>query len=161
MSWQHLRLYQDVYRLLTVHIQGFSTGRPAPWPDITLLHILCWPVICPILLMPTARLGSDKSNILKSLVWLDWDSNFWLSVWEACTLPIWPLRPFGRGAWTWTWTWTWMCYGGSVLWGFALYYVLSCANSVQTYTQGWLDQCHTHTHTKDFTQKYNPYLYVP
>ena len=30
---------------------------------------------CPIILMPSARLGSNKCNICMSLIWLDWDLN--------------------------------------------------------------------------------------
>ena len=43
-----------------------------------------------ILVMSSARLGSDKYQFCKSLVWLDWDSNSLPSLHEACILPSWP-----------------------------------------------------------------------
>lgn len=49
---------------------------------------------CLFLLMPTARLGSDKYEFYNSLTWLMWDSNSNLFAWEACALPIKP--PWGK-----------------------------------------------------------------
>ena len=45
----------------------------------------------PILLMSRSRLGNDKDQFDKSLVWFDWDSNYWPAALEACALPIWPM----------------------------------------------------------------------
>ena len=73
-SKQHLRLYQDGYRVVTVRIHDdfivlphWETRPPAPWPDITLsCH---W--ANSILIMPSTWLGSDKYQFDKSLIWLD------------------------------------------------------------------------------------------
>ena len=46
----------------------------APWPDIPLTNSE-WTSPCPILLMPSAWLGSDKYQFYKSLIWLDRESN--------------------------------------------------------------------------------------
>ena len=46
---------------------------------------------CPLLIMPSVRIGSDNYQFCVSLVWLEWESNFRPSVPEACALPIrWP-----------------------------------------------------------------------
>ena len=42
----------------------------------------------PILIMLIARLGREKYQFYKSLVWLGWDSNSRLHAREACTLPV-------------------------------------------------------------------------
>ena len=69
-SQQHLRSNQDGYWLVTVHTPGecchtrrWETRPSAPWPDIPYNHIIPITAVtspCPILLMPRARLGSDK-----------------------------------------------------------------------------------------------------
>ena len=64
-----LRSYQDGYRLVTMCIPGDFIVVPhweimllAPYPDIELTSP------CPILLMLSARLGSDKYQFYKLLV---------------------------------------------------------------------------------------------
>ena len=44
--------------------------------------------LCPILLMPSDRLGSDKYEFDKSLVWLDQEPNSWSPACKASTLLI-------------------------------------------------------------------------
>ena len=51
---------------------------------------------CPILVIPSARLGSEKHTFCKPLVWFDQNSNSRPYIWEACTLLIWPPRPVTR-----------------------------------------------------------------
>ena len=48
---------------------------------------------CPILLLSSARLDSDKYNFYKLLAWLRWDSISQHSAQKACTLPIRPSHP--------------------------------------------------------------------
>ena len=50
------------------------------------------PVLVPILIVPSARLGSDECQFGKSLVWLNQELNFWPSTHKACALPIQPLH---------------------------------------------------------------------
>ena len=61
MSLQNLRLYQDGYRLVTVHTHGDFIVLPHWYPNQSYCP-------CPILLMPSTRLGSDKYQFYKSLV---------------------------------------------------------------------------------------------
>ena len=82
-SLYHLRSYQNGYWLEMVHSQlyyaaslwdqaaGTITRYPTQWhyPDIMLTSP------CPILLMPSARLDSDKYQFYKSLSQLGWYSN--------------------------------------------------------------------------------------
>ena len=48
---------------------------------------------CPICIIPNNRLGSDKYQFDKSLVWLDWEPHFWSPTQEAHILPMWPSCP--------------------------------------------------------------------
>ena len=56
------------------------------YPDIVLTRL------CPMLLMSSVRLDSDKYQVDKLFVWLGWDSSSPLSTWEAC-VHIRPPRP--------------------------------------------------------------------
>ena len=49
---------------------------------------------CPILLMSSARLGSNKYQFYKSLVWLDQEPNAPISHTRGHILPIWPQHQF-------------------------------------------------------------------
>ena len=76
-SLQHLRSYQDGYRLVTVSTHGdfivlphWKTGPPAPLPDIPLNHIILR-LSQPVLIMLSTWLISDKYKFYTSLVWLD------------------------------------------------------------------------------------------
>ena len=79
LSYQHLRSYQDGYRLVTARthddfiiLPHWKTRPPAPWPDITRDHIiptLSQPIPCPILIMPSAWVGSDNCKYLSH--WFD------------------------------------------------------------------------------------------
>ena len=57
------------------------------YPDINLTSS------CPIIVMPSAWLSSDKYQLLKSLVWFGWVLNSWTFTWKACDLPNRPSRP--------------------------------------------------------------------
>ena len=79
-SWQHLRSYQDGYRLVTM-CTYHQCRSPAPWPDIPLSHlILCLPYA------NNAERLARKWQVLifKSLLWLDkcssscMDLNHWI-----------------------------------------------------------------------------------
>ena len=68
-SYQHLRSHQDGYLLMTMHTRDDFIVLPhwearllAPWPDIPLSHIILTDSAspCPILIMPSAWLWSDK-----------------------------------------------------------------------------------------------------
>ena len=48
---------------------------------------------CPIILIPSSRLGSDTSQFYKPLAWLDLELNSRSVACEACAVPIQPLRP--------------------------------------------------------------------
>ena len=89
---QHLRSYQDRYRLghwylcwlysttpLGSQVAGTMTQHPiqSHYPDTELTSP------CPILLISSTRLGSDKYQCNKSLVWLDREPNSWPSAGEA------------------------------------------------------------------------------
>ena len=102
-SWQHLRSDQDGNWLMTVHIHGNFIVQPY-WeirpPGTTTQHptLSRYPDTeltspCPNLLIPSARLGSDKHQFYKSLVWLDWEPNSRSPTRDASALTIRPPRP--------------------------------------------------------------------
>ena len=98
-TWQHLRSYKNRYSIsdsvrswwlynysatnLGNQAATASTMTQYPtqshYPDIELTSL------CPILLMLSIKLGSDRYQLCKSLVLLDWEFNSWSSAWEACT----------------------------------------------------------------------------
>ena len=86
-SWQ---LYSAAP--LTDHATGTITWYPTQshYPDTEL------PSPCPILLMPSARLCSDKYQFDKFLVWLSPHSNSRPSTQEAFTVPIRPQDPVSK-----------------------------------------------------------------
>ena len=51
---------------------------------------------CPILLMPSARLGSDKYQFYESLVWLDQETSSWSPTHKGGVLLIQPPHPVRR-----------------------------------------------------------------
>ena len=70
-----LRSYQDGYRLVTVHNHGYfivlgdqAVGAMAQYPTQSHYPDTELTSPCPILLMMCARLGSGKSQFVKSLV---------------------------------------------------------------------------------------------
>ena len=72
-SRQQPRSYRDGNRLMAVHTHGnfillplWETRPPTPCPNIPQRTSPCL-----ILIMPSARLGRDKYQFYKSLVWLD------------------------------------------------------------------------------------------
>ena len=67
--------------------QATRTRTPKRYPNIELTSV------CPILVTPSARLGSDNYHFSKSVIWLSWDSNSWPSASEACALPMSPPHP--------------------------------------------------------------------
>ena len=100
-SWQHLGSYHDGYQLVTVCTDGdfvvlshWEIKPLTPWLDIPLSYYpdteLTCP--CPILLMPSARLGRNKYQFYKPLVCLDQEANSQSSTSEAHSLPIEPPR---------------------------------------------------------------------
>ena len=95
-SWQHLRSYQDVYWLMTVHTHVALLGnQPASnitqyptqshFPGTEPNQSLAYHV-------NAERLGSNKYQLNKSSVWLDWEPNSRSPVREAHGLPIRPLH---------------------------------------------------------------------
>ena len=89
MFWQHLKSYQEGYRLVTVCTHDnciglfhWETRLAAPCPDIPPIHIILTLnqlYLAPILIMPSTWLGSDKYNVLSHWILSHWiDST---SVW--------------------------------------------------------------------------------
>ena len=98
-SFQYLRSYQDGYWLVTVRTHGdfivlahWEIRPPTRWPDIPLSHYPDSEItsICTTLLMQSTRLGSDKYQIYKPLVWLDREPNSPSPAREARALPVLP-----------------------------------------------------------------------
>ena len=98
ISWQHLRSYQDGYWLVTVSTHGAPQCCPigksghqhhnlispqSHYPETELTSP------CPIILMQSSRLGRNKYQFYKSLLWLDWELNSRSPAAEACV----PLIP--------------------------------------------------------------------
>ena len=102
-SEQHLRSYQEGYRIVTVRIHGcFYSAAPLGYR--TTSTVIGYPTeshysdtelttLCLILIMPITWLGSDKYQLYKSLVWLDWGSKPRSPAREARAIPIGPPRP--------------------------------------------------------------------
>ena len=75
--WGHIRMCTDLWQCAhsaaPLWNQTFCTMTQYPtqshYPDIELTSP------CPILLMSSARLGSNKYKFDKSLIWLDWEPN--------------------------------------------------------------------------------------
>ena len=95
-SLQHVRWYQDEFRLVTVRTHGnlimlshWKFRPPKSWPRYP-DTVLSSP--CPILLMPSTRQGSKKYKLYKSLVSLDGEPN---SGSPACKAYVLPIRPLG------------------------------------------------------------------
>ena len=110
-SWQHLRSYEVGYRLVTVRSHGDFTVLPYwdTWPQLPIWshypntdpgkagwRVLSYPVLCANLIMLSIRLGSNKSQFCKSLIWLSHIFYSWPSTWEACALPIRRTHPVYR-----------------------------------------------------------------
>ena len=69
------------------------------YPDTELTNL------CHILIMLSDRVGSDKYQCYRSLVWLDWKPYSRSTTREACAVPIWlprlvPVWSHHMGAWT-------------------------------------------------------------
>ena len=71
-SWQHIGTCQDVYRILTMHINPNFIALPhletrMPTPPHSMIQSYCPHTeltrTCPILVMPVTRLGSDKCRL--------------------------------------------------------------------------------------------------
>ena len=104
MSWQHLGSYQDVYRLVTVRTHGDvivlpqladqATGIITGYPTQSHYPNTQPTIACPILIMQSASLGSDKYSVLSD--WVDTDQSLnqrdhLISLKEA-----WMLNSFGH-----------------------------------------------------------------
>ena len=66
----------------------WETRPPATYPNAPLSHIILIlkpTSLCPILIMPSIWLGSDKYQFYKSSVWLHWGLNPWS---PACERPV-------------------------------------------------------------------------
>ena len=82
-SWHHLRSFQDRYWLVMVHTHGdlivlthWEIRPSASWPDIPLSADTEPTGPCNIIVVFSARLGIDKYQSYKSLVWLDQERTF-------------------------------------------------------------------------------------
>ena len=96
-SWQHLRIYQNGSQFVTVCTRDDFIVLPH-WATITKTqdhtqsHYLdtVLSTLSSILVLLSARLRNEKCSFCKSLVWLDLESNWWLSAWKAHSLHIQP-----------------------------------------------------------------------
>ena len=101
-SWQHLRSYQDLWQCTVIAMlyiiraasqedQAYKTHHDLmTYPTESHYHDTELTSPGHILLMLSARLGSDKYQFCKSLVRLDQESNSQPSAREAIALPIRP-----------------------------------------------------------------------
>ena len=82
--WGHIRTGTDLWH--------YPIGKSGSWQHISSVTLSDTELTSPclILLVLNARLGSDKHQFYKSLVWLDWEPNFQSPTHETCTLPIRP-----------------------------------------------------------------------
>ena len=92
-SWQHLRSSRWVLTCDNVHSWWLYSAAPL-WDQATNMtwnHIIRTLSPCPILIVPSAWLGSDKYHNSKSLVWLDQGSNLqlpWVHTVTGRSLPL-------------------------------------------------------------------------
>ena len=109
MSWQHLRTYQDMCTLDSVH--WWWLYGAAPLEDHSASIMTWYPTQshypdteptspCPILIIPSTRRGSNMYTFWKSVIWLDWESNSRTPELPHRFLPNLPLRPARSGLWT-------------------------------------------------------------
>ena len=103
-SLQHLRSYQDGYCLTFDSAHSWERHISTPQGNQATVTISRYPThshypdiettsLCPILIMLSTRIGSDKNQFHKMLVWLNWELNSRSPAHEARALPIRPPRP--------------------------------------------------------------------
>ena len=92
----NIRMVTDLWQCaLMVALWCWPTGKSGSWQNDSKSHSVTLGLTSPypILLMPSIGHGVDKNQVYKSLVWLDWEPNYWSSVREAHSLLIQPPRP--------------------------------------------------------------------
>ena len=76
-------------------LENQAASTMTQYPDPTQSYYLDTEPTCPcsVLLMESVWWGTNKYQFHKLLVWLDWGPNSQSPAYEACILPIQPLRP--------------------------------------------------------------------